>query len=100
MDYKYREYPLSNEQLGPYPLEKLPHVDVATTHHTDKTRRRNLSEVAFMRAGRGEYGQAVKEGGEKFFKREPILAAMTDVHFHLASYKLPEMAKEESTPAR
>lgn len=96
MDHQYRDILHSDAQLGPYPLEKLPRVDTATTHHTDKTRRRSLSEMAFMRAARGEYGQTVKENGAKFFKREPMLSAMTSIHFHLAEYKLPEMAKEKA----
>lgn len=96
MDYTYRDILLSDTQLGPYPLEKLPHVDIATTHHTDQTRRRSLSEAAFARAARGEYGQTVLDKSTKFFNREPILSAMTGVHFHLARCKLPEIAKEKA----
>ena len=42
MDFKYREILLSDQQLGPYPLEKLPRVETATTHHTAETQRRSL----------------------------------------------------------
>jgi ferredoxin len=96
MDFRYREILTGDGQLGPYPLEKLPRVETATTHHTEKTRKRSLTEAAFMRAERGEYGQAVKEGSKKFMQREPILASLTDVHFHLARYQLPEMANEKA----
>lgn len=96
MDFRYRDILTGDGQLGPYPLEKLPRVDVATTRPTAKTRQRHLSETPFMRAARGDYGKAVKEGGARFMNREPILSAMTDVHFHLARYPLPPVASEKA----
>jgi ferredoxin len=96
MDFRYREILMSDGQLGPYPLEKLPRVETATTHHTAETQRRSFSESPFACALRGELGPAVKAGTERFKSREPLLAAMTGVHFHLARYKLPEMATEKA----
>jgi ferredoxin len=96
MDFRYRDILLNDEQLGPYPLEKLPRAEAATTRHTAETKRRSLSETPFSKALRGELGPAVKAGTGTFFKREPLLAAMTGVHFHLAGYKLPEMAEEKA----
>ena len=94
MDYQYREILTGNGQLGPYPLEKLPRVDTATTHHTHATRRRKKSENAFAYAARGDYGQAVKAGSSKFFSSEPLLAAMGGLQSHLARYQLVETAPE------
>ncbi len=96
MDFKYREILTGDGQLGPYPLEKLPRVETATTHHTDATERRNLRDAAFMRAARGEYGQAVKDNAKRFMKREPILTALTGLHFYLADYPMLEIAPEKA----
>jgi hypothetical protein len=68
MDFKYREILTGDGQLGPYPLEKLPRVDVATTHHTEKTKRRSYADQPFAAAMRGELGEAVKEGSRRFLK--------------------------------
>jgi ferredoxin len=93
MDFKYRDILTGDEQLGPYPLEKLPKVDVATTRHTEKTAQRSYDDQPFAAAKRGELGQAVKEGASRFFKSEPLLAAMTGLHSHLAGYELPPVAE-------
>ena len=96
MDYKYRDILTGDEQLGPYPLEKLPRVETATTHPTDKTRRRSLQDTPFVRARRGEYGKAVKEGSERFMLSEPVLASLTGVHFYLSKYELPDVAAHKA----
>ncbi len=96
MDFQYRDVLLSDEQLGPYPLEKLPRVDVATTHHTEKTQRRAQSENPFTYASRGDYGQAVKENSLKFFSSEPLLAAMSGIASHIARHQMPEVARQQA----
>ena len=96
MNFEYRDILTGAGQLGPYPLEKLPRVDIATTHPTDKTKRVKYGQQPFAAAERGELGSAVKEGARRFFKSEPILAAMTDVHSHLASFELPPVAAKQA----
>jgi ferredoxin len=96
MDLKYREILTGDRQLGPYPLEKLPRVDVATTRSTVKTKRRTLDDRPFAAALRGELGNAVKEGTLRFYKSEPILAALTGVHEHLAAYAPPPVAERKA----
>jgi epoxyqueuosine reductase len=96
MDYRYRDILRNDAQLGPYPLEKLRRVDVATTHHTEETKRRNILDQPFFRGRRGEYGEAVREGCERQMGREPLLNALSSLQFHLAGYKLPEIAPEKA----
>ncbi len=96
MDYQYRQILCDDRQLGPYPLEKLPRVNVPTTHHTEKTQRRKKNDNAFAHAARGDYGQAVKAGSEKFFSSEPLLAAMGGLQSHLSGYQMPETARQKA----
>ena len=96
MDFQYRDILTGSGQLGPYPLEKLRRADPSASCHTDATRRRSQGETASARARRGEYGQRVTDGVRKFDKREPVLAALTDVHFHLSKCQMPEIAKNKA----
>jgi ferredoxin len=96
MDFQYRDILLGDSQLGPYPLEKLPRVELPTTGHTEETRRRSQSEHAFSRAGRGEYGPAVKRGCDAFKQREPLLAAISGFQSYIGKFPLSEMAPEQA----
>lgn len=93
MDFKYREILTGDGQLGPYPLEKLPRVDIATTRPSESTVRRSYDDQPFAAARRGELGKAVQEGERRFFKSEPLLAAMTGFHSYLSKYELPPVAE-------
>jgi ferredoxin len=96
VDYRYRGILTSDEQLGPYPLEKLPRVDTATTRHTEQTQRRAQNENVFTYAARGDYGKTIQENSAKFFRSEPLLAAMSEIQDHMARFELPAPAPQKA----
>jgi reductive dehalogenase len=99
--YNYRIIYIKNEhwedemgkrQLGPFPLEKLRHVDKPTNLITDKVQRIDQRQTATSKAARGEYGAAVHEGNNRLNERDPVSEAIIDVNRHLGVIKRRDIA--------
>ena len=70
-------------QLGPYPMEKIRHVDTPTTVITDTVERIDESETGFNRAERGDWGPVIVEERARFVMKYPLSAAEADMTAYL-----------------
>ncbi len=55
----------NQQQIGPFPMQRIKRVDNPTTLITDAVQRIDLREIAYGLATRGEYGPVVQKGVEK-----------------------------------
>jgi ferredoxin len=92
MNFQYRDILFNNEQLGPYPLEKLRRVDSPTTAYTGKIGRQSRSESGMVKALASETGRRMRESGVMFFDRDPLCSSLSSFQSHLARFPLPELA--------
>jgi len=78
-----------NIQLGPFPMHRLKHVDRPTTVVTDNVQRVSLQNEGYLKARRGEYGQAVQRAALAHFfpERYPLTLAQLDVLRNIASVR-------------
>jgi len=97
MDYSYRNILVNNTQLGPYPLEKLKHVDIATTKIVNDTKPRYKNESAMAKVLASEHGQKLltSQGGI-YYDRDPLCSALSSLQNYIAEFSLPEIAKEKA----
>ena len=80
-------------QLGPFPMDRIKHVDKPTTIITDAIQRIDLRNTAYGLAGRGEYGPAVQKGVQKSLPgKYPFSAAQKDVIDYIALIKSNSVA--------
>jgi ferredoxin len=99
MNFQYRDILLGDSQLGPYPLEKLRHVDKPTTEYVGEINRRGRGDSGMVKALTSEAGRKIFErgGGVMFFDRDPLCSALSSFQSYLAKFELPECA-ETKTP--
>jgi epoxyqueuosine reductase len=90
---KYRDILYNDEQLGPYPDQKLKRVDKPTNRIVGEIQRRDPREHSMAAAFRGDYGPAVQHGMTRMTIREPIGASIIDVLAHINSFKPNPVAK-------
>lgn len=88
IDYDRRQVLLNEDQLGPYPLEKLPRVDKPTNDYVGPIARRNEREQALVKSMSGDYGETVAKKAEDFAFNYPIGKAY--LNFIKAVNDLPE----------
>ena len=75
----------TNEQLGPFPIERIKHVDKPTNIITNAVQRIDLRDTAYGLAARGEYGVAVQKGVQQSLPgKYPLSAAQKDVIDYIA----------------
>ena len=58
MNLNYHDILWNDEQIGPYPSDKLPRVDIPTTHYfkpVEEWTRRSEKENTLLEAGAGKY---------------------------------------------
>ncbi len=85
----------NKEQLGPFPMARIKHVDKPTTVITDAVQRIDLRNTAYGLAARGEYGPAVQKGVQRSLPgKYPLSAAQKDVIDHIALIKSNAVATE------
>ncbi len=83
------------EQLGPFPLARIKHVDKPSTVITDAVQRIDLRDNAYGLAARGEYGPAVQRGVQKSLPgKYPLSAVQKDVIDHIALTNSNSVAPE------
>jgi ferredoxin len=89
LDYKlkFRKILYNDEQLGPYPDQKLKRVAQPTNRIFGNIQRRDSREDALARAYRGDYGKAVQKGISRMTIREPLGAALVNVQLHINTIK-------------
>jgi len=92
MDFQYRDILLNDEQLGPYPLEKLRRVEKPTTEYVGEIKRRSRRENGMAKALASEAGQRIQESGMMFFDRDPLCSSLSSFQSYLAKFPLPEVA--------
>jgi ferredoxin len=86
----------NDEQLGPYPLEKLRRGDRITTERIGMPSRRREDESVDVRAAKGEFGEKVRLGAMEFIDKEPIFRAYFDVNNALGNIELDPVAPVKS----
>jgi reductive dehalogenase len=87
----------TQKQQGPYPMEKLRHVEKPTNVITDLVQRIDMRDTAYGLAGRGEYGLAVQKGVKNSLPgKYPLSAAQKDVIDHIALMEAKLVAPEKA----
>jgi len=81
-----------DRQLGPFPLQRLKRVDRPTNLITGDVKRIDGRETAFLRAARGDYGEAVKRESSRRSRKYPLYAAQREVMYHLNTIKCNDVA--------
>lgn len=79
---KLSDYPeiLSGDiQLGPYPMEKLKHVDQPTTRITDNIKRIDERDNGFSRVELGLLGPLAQREYSRFCQKYPLTVAMWEI---------------------
>jgi reductive dehalogenase len=85
----------NNEQLGPFPMQRIKHVDKPTNIITDAVQRIDMRDTAYGLAARGEYGPVVQKGVQKSLPgKYPLSAAQKDVIDHIALIQSNSVATE------
>ncbi len=88
----------NDEQLGPFPMERIKHVDRPTTVISDVVQRVDMRNTAYGLAGRGEYGAAVQEGVKNSLPgKYPLSAAQQDLIDHISLIQ-PNLGAAETAP--
>lgn len=86
----------NEEQLGPYPMEKLRRVDKPTTEYVGKVEQRGEDQSAEVRVARGELGEKARQGAAEFIDKEPIFRAFFDVNMLLSNFEPDPVAEVKS----
>ena len=94
---KKRDILHTQGQLGPFPVERLKHVDQPTNTITKDVQRIDMRNNAYGLAARGEYGPAVQKAmGKKQPEKYPLSAAQKNVIDHIALIKANPTAEEKA----
>ena len=72
LDLSRRGVLLNDEQLGPYPLEKLKRVERLTVDIVEDSPRVDEKEMAFAKCRLGGFGDVLKKRMEDFTVRVPL----------------------------
>ena len=98
MENSIEDNPLyKQKQLGPFPMEKVRHVEKTTTCITDDIQRIDERNNAYGLAARGEYGPAVQRGVQKSLPGKfPLSAAQKDLIDHIALMKANPVSSEKA----
>lgn len=83
---QYGDVLLEDKPFEPFPLHRLKRVDRPTTLVTGDVKRVDSRDAAFRKAARGDYGPAVQREQNRE-KKEPLVAAQSDIIDHLVSIK-------------
>ena len=87
----------TQKQQGPYPVEKLKHVERPTNVLSDGIQRIDMRNTAYGLAARGEYGPAVQRGVQNSLPgKYPLSAAQKDVIDHIALMETNPVAAEKA----
>ncbi len=89
MNYKlkYRDILYNDEQLGPYPDQKLKRVAKPTNRISGTIQRRDPRECALAVPSRGDYGSEVQRRAPRMTIREPLGATLLNVQQHINTIK-------------
>ena len=85
---RFRDILYNDEQLGPFPMHMLRHVEMPTNRIVGTVERRDHRETAFAQAARGDFGKKVQEGMFRMTKRYPIGGALMDVQDFINTIKV------------
>lgn len=77
----YPEVLAGRNQLGPYPMEQLKHVEKPTTKITDNIERTDEREHGWNRAERGDFGDFVQREHVRFSQKYPLTNTMLEMLF-------------------
>lgn len=93
--HQYGDILLGDGQLCPFPMHRLKRVEKPTTLLTNNIERIDSRETAFERATRGDYGPTIQRE-QKRNKKEPLIAAQSDIVSHLASIEDNKIAASKA----
>jgi len=94
---KHKNILYRQDQLGPFPMERLKHVDKPTNTITDAVHRIDMRNNAYGLAARGEYGPVVQEAvSKKQPEKYPLSAAQKNVIDHIALIESNPTAGEKA----
>ena len=96
LDLSRRGVLLNDEQLGPYPLEKLKRVERLTVDIVEDSPRVDEKEMAFAKCRLGGFGDVLKKRMEDFTVRVPIGASYYHFQKYLNDYPENEVAPEKA----
>lgn len=96
LDLSRRGVLLNDEQLGPYPLEKLKRVERLTVDIVEDSPRVDEKEMAFAKCRLGGFGDVLKKRMEDFTVRVPIGASYYHFQKYLNDYPENEIAPEKA----
>ena len=75
----------NQEQLGPFPIDRVRRVDKPTNVITDAVQRIDMRDTAYGLAARGDYGPVVQRGVQQSLPgKYPLSAAQKDLIDHIA----------------
>lgn len=88
---------INQQQLGPFPVDRLRRVKQPTTKITDAVQRIDMRENAYGLAHRGVYGPAVQKSVKnKLPEKYPLSAAQKDVIDHIALMEHTPVATQKA----
>ena len=93
MDFKYRDILLNDQQLGPYPLEKLKRVDKPTAGYVGEISQRSMADSAMAKVMESELGKRVRAEGVMFYDRDPLCSSLSSLQNYIAKFQLPDVAE-------
>lgn len=96
MDLSRRDILLTDGQLGPYPLEKLPRVEKITTEVMDETLRPVQAQTELSRCMRGDYGEEIAQKARMLTVRNPLCEAIFATVPHIAALPENPVAEEKA----
>ena len=95
-DIKFRDILYDNRQIGPYPTDKLHHVDRPTVKILGEVKRSNPLDAAFERALRGELGPELERWAPLMTVTEPLGAAFVSVQKHINTIRKTPIAPKKA----
>jgi len=86
----------NDEQLGPYPAEKLKRVEKPTTDFPGPFEQRRADDTVESKAGTGAFGEKARQGAMEFIDKEPVFRAFFDINTLLSSWEPGPVAEKKS----
>ena len=96
IDMSKRQILLDDSQLGPYPLEKLPHVDRITSEVFDMETRPWQKEHELSKCARGDYGEKIQKRAIGLSAHNPMCEALFKTLPYISGYPENPVADEKA----
>lgn len=84
---KFRDILYNNDQLGPFPMHLLKHVEKPTNPIIGPIERRDQRENVFAKSFIGDYGKKIQQEIQRMTIRYPVGGALVDLQNHINSIR-------------